>query len=363
MQKIVCAQLSTILCVVLALPIQAQPPSNWESKMAAANQAESTGKMNEAETNYRTAIGLAEKFPQPDIRLAISLANLGMLLSMKTRFTEAEGSYKRAISILQKITIPEAADTKKLLTARSLCALGAVYAEQGKYPVAEETLKQSITVSKTVISGEGPAETASAMSNLAFVYEKQKKHTESIALIHVALNKLGTAKLQKNEASMIRGKLLGNLACALIGIGQAGEAEKYANEAMSLAQTQGTFDPSLAEACEAIGAANYAQGDLARSGEWNTRALNLYSSIFGPQHPRVAGCLHNMAMTMMAKQDYNAAEPLLRKSIAIMEPKLPSSHPNLIEARKHLASLLRKTGREDAAALEESKIVVAPASK
>ena len=141
-------QVAILLLLSAAFPVKVyclDASSQWQSTIEAGNKTESSGKFDEAEKSYRSAISMAEKFPQPDIRLALSLNNLAMLCVSRAKNDQAESLYKRAISILNKVSSPpEVLPYKMKCLSGCLGGLGAVYAQQAKYELAISTFKQAI---------------------------------------------------------------------------------------------------------------------------------------------------------------------------------------------------------------------------
>jgi len=76
---------------------------------------------------------------------------------------------------------------------------------------------------------------------------------------------------------------------------------------------------------------------------------------FGPEDPRLAASLNNLAVLYNAQGKYVEAEPLHQRALTIVEKALGPEHPNMAESLKNYADLLRKTGREDEAASMEAR--------
>jgi hypothetical protein len=73
----------------------------------------------------------------------------------------------------------------------------------------------------------------------------------------------------------------------------------------------------------------------------------------GPENPRFASSLSNLARLYYQWGRYKDAEPLLRQSVSIEEKVLGPDHPSLAYSLKSYALVLRKTKQKsEAAALE-----------
>src|SRR5271170_4748983 len=65
----------------------------------------------------------------------------------------------------------------------------------------------------------------------------------------------------------------------------------------------------------------------------------------GPDHPDVAQSLNNLALLYSSQARYADAEPLVKRSIAILEKTSGPNHPNVAKALNDLAELYRIQGR------------------
>jgi tetratricopeptide (TPR) repeat protein len=75
---------------------------------------------------------------------------------------------------------------------------------------------------------------------------------------------------------------------------------------------------------------------------------------FGPEDPRLAASLNNLAFIYHVQGRYADAEPLYRRALVIVEKVLGPHHPNVATAMENYAALLRKTNRSaEAEKLEE----------
>jgi tetratricopeptide (TPR) repeat protein len=75
------------------------------------------------------------------------------------------------------------------------------------------------------------------------------------------------------------------------------------------------------------------------------RALAISERSLGSTHPHVAACLGNLAGLLQATNRLAEAEPLSRRALAIDEQNLGPSHPNVAIRLNNLAVVLRATNR------------------
>ncbi len=67
---------------------------------------------------------------------------------------------------------------------------------------------------------------------------------------------------------------------------------------------------------------------------------------FGEQDPRFATSLNNLAALYRAQGKYAQAEPLYRRSLAIVEKALGPEHPQVAQSLENYAALLHKLNRD-----------------
>jgi tetratricopeptide (TPR) repeat protein len=75
------------------------------------------------------------------------------------------------------------------------------------------------------------------------------------------------------------------------------------------------------------------------------RALAIAEQSFGPEHPKVAIRLNNLAQLLQATNRRKDAEPLMRRALAIDEQSYGPAHPEVATDLNNLAQLLQATHR------------------
>ena len=75
------------------------------------------------------------------------------------------------------------------------------------------------------------------------------------------------------------------------------------------------------------------------------RALAIDEASYGNDHPNVATDLNNLALLLKATNRLAEAEPLMRRVVEIFEISYGTGHPNVATALNNLASLLKATNR------------------
>jgi tetratricopeptide (TPR) repeat protein len=82
------------------------------------------------------------------------------------------------------------------------------------------------------------------------------------------------------------------------------------------------------------------KGDYDSAEPLYKRALAIIEKVLGKEHPSTATSLNNLAGVYQAKGDYDSAERLYKRALEILEKRLGSNHPNTVTIRNNLAYLL-----------------------
>jgi tetratricopeptide (TPR) repeat protein len=83
--------------------------------------------------------------------------------------------------------------------------------------------------------------------------------------------------------------------------------------------------------------------------------MTIVEAALGPDHPKVAFVLNDLAL-LYSRQDRHAeAEPLYLRALTTRNIALPPDHPDLAASLGNYATLLRETGRPDKAEKLESR--------
>ncbi|MBY0549749.1 MAG: tetratricopeptide repeat protein [Candidatus Obscuribacterales bacterium] len=352
------------VCIMLFAAIAVSSPSlaaeSWDSVIQSANQAESGGNFQAADKSYQRAIQLSSAFPQPDIRYAISCGNLGMLYSTKGKLAEAEGLYKKSLATLKLIAAPEAKEAKTLFQARALSGLGAVYAQLNRLPEAEASLKQSIAISSS-IPEKGNQDLASALDNLAWVYQRQNKSADAIDTLKKALDFSEKSSASASDKLIITGKITGNLAVLLSEQGNVSEAEKYAQKCIhSYTSAGATAHPNMAEAFKALATIAFKKGNIAEAEELSLKALKIEEAQLGEDHERVASSYNNLAMLLAQNGKYLEAISYLGRAITILEKRPEQNATAIASCRSNLTAIMQRekeSRNQGAAAGDEFKSI------
>jgi tetratricopeptide (TPR) repeat protein len=145
----------------------------WSKHVQAGREHLKEQRFAEAETELQLAVKEAEKGGVEDKRLAATLFNLGHVYAKQKEYAKAETTYKRSLSICEKVC---GVNDKEVLKTQT--TLAKLYTEQKKYELAEPLFKHVIAVQEKAL-GRNHQEVADAMNNLAVMYSEAGRKSES----------------------------------------------------------------------------------------------------------------------------------------------------------------------------------------
>jgi tetratricopeptide (TPR) repeat protein len=136
----------------------------------------------------------------------------------------------------------------------------------------------------------------------------------------------------------------------LYSAGRYAEAEPLWREALERGEREfGPQEPRTANLLNNLAEVYRATGRYAAAEPLYQRAIAIDEKTLGPEHPSLAVNLWNLAAFYVAARRWSEAEPLYQRVLAIYEETLPADHPHIAQAREHYARLLDRLGRGDEA--------------
>ncbi len=164
----------------------AQQPT-WEKQMIAGGTAKEKGNLPEAEKQLRAALETAKKFQTPDQRTATNLNNLGEVLHLLGRYSEAEQHFGHALGIMEKTHGPNHSGIAMILNN-----IAGLKSSQGQYAEAEPIYKRAMGISQKAF-GPDHLRVALGLNNLSHLYRKLGRYAEVEPLMKRSLKILEKA--------------------------------------------------------------------------------------------------------------------------------------------------------------------------
>jgi tetratricopeptide (TPR) repeat protein len=124
------------------------------------------------------------------------------------------------------------------------------------------------------------------------------------------------------------------------------EAETLKRRALAIFETSlGPDHPNVATNLNNLAQLLHATNRLAEAEPLMRRALAIDETSYGPDHPDVAINLNNLALLLKDTNRLAEAEPLCRRALAIFETSVGPDHPSVATNLNNLAALLQATNR------------------
>ncbi len=295
--------------------------------------------------NYAAALIEAQKleaaikaqFGTNHANYAVALGTLANLDLHQGKYGEANGLYRRALAIREKVLGPDHPDL-----ASTLNGLAVTCQHQGKYGEAEGLHQRALAIREKSLKPDHP-DVAETLNNLAIVYRAQGKHGEAEGLYRRALA-IHEKALGPDHPNLARS--VHNLANACYAQGKYSEAEgHYRRAAAIIEKALGRDHPDVASTLEGLAAAYQAQSKYGEAEGLYRRALVIREKALGPDHPDVASTLSNLAIVYRAQGKYGEAEDLYRRALANQEKALGLDHPDVASTLNGLAVVYQAQGK------------------
>jgi tetratricopeptide (TPR) repeat protein len=150
---------------------------------------------------------------------------------------------------------------------------------------------------------------------------------------------------QLKDRPQVRARLLHTLGRAYNTVGPPSEAVRLLREAVAIqTQTGGPDSVERAETLASYASALYNSGDVKASVEADREAARIREKMLPPTDPRVADSLNQWATGLLALEDYDAAEPILKRAIGLDRKAGRDRQSSHIWRLRSLGVLYRKRG-------------------
>jgi tetratricopeptide (TPR) repeat protein len=148
---------------------------------------------------------------------------------------------------------------------------------------------------------------------------------------------------------------------ALLLLGDYIGAQPAVERALALSERGlGPDHPKVATSLNNLAELYRVQGRYAEAKPLSRRALAIREQALGPSHLDVAQSLHDLALLYYVQGRYGEAEPLYVQALALLEQALSPDHPNIEVVRQNYLVLLRATDRHVQAQALEARARTGP---
>ncbi|HEV8580634.1 MAG TPA: serine/threonine-protein kinase, partial [Thermoanaerobaculia bacterium] len=296
----------------------------------------------EIEALHQKALALARRAEGPvGPNVAETLLALADLQRAQGHYARAESLFREGLAIDQRAL---GEGDPRLWRERS--RLADTLVEAGKFKEAEALFRQCLTVQRKLLGRDHP-DVAFTLNGLAVATHLQARYTEAEALerevLALARSAYGPRHWRVAEA-------LCNLAASLAGQERRDEAIPLYEEALEIRRRAlGEKHWHVGQVLLLLAEVHRRENNFSEALGLAEQARDVFAAGEGPDHPYVAHALLEIGKIHNAQMRFAAAEPFLRRCLAIRQKTLEAGHPDLAKAQVSLARCLLGQGREDEA--------------
>jgi tetratricopeptide (TPR) repeat protein len=270
-----------------------------------------------------------------------------MTLDRVTRSTEA-GRYEEALAEVDPIVAQAVSLQYEPLRAEALLARGRVLFELGKLDEADRDLAEAMLAG---ISGGDARSTATAASVRASVLSAAGDPADAIEVVKTGI---AAADRLAHDAELLA-SLLSVRGTAYRRQGRYDEARAALHEVLVLAENElGPEHPRTAVALVNLANVDAQMGKHAQARAGYRRAIAIQERVYGPTHPIVANTIGNLAIASSLAGDHDEAAKLAADALALNEAARGPDHAEVVRMRSNLGVMYAQAGRyADALAVHE----------
>jgi tetratricopeptide (TPR) repeat protein len=337
---------SGYVCLAAAALAWGGTPGSFTEWNNQAVQLFSQGQYAQAEPLYRKALAAAvEAGPEAARERAITESNLGALLRLTGRFTEAGTLLTGSLRAMEGIAGMDAVSLERTLS--NLVALNRAIGDVEQASRFAERADRLCAANPAIPEHERQGHRAV----LAALYVEQHRYADAENIL---------LELGRTVNGPMSVSVYNSLAALAIPRGNYAQAQEFAAEALERARVHlREGHPARAAALNNLAQAHRFQGHYVEAEEQFRNAVAEWERVVGPKHPDLARGLLNFASFYHERGREAGAEGLYRRAAAIFESALGAENPQTHVSRSELADVLRAQGRNAEAKRLASSAVTA----
>ncbi len=218
--------------------------------------------------------------------------------------------------------------------------------ERKQYIVAEKLQKRALSIFEQHLGAEHP-DTASALSNLGFLYYNRAENGQAEPLLVRALS---IQEKQLGDEHLETVRIGQNLGILYIDQRRYEQAEPLLVRALSIHEKLlGTEHPDIARSLHSVAVLYIQQRRYEQAEPLLVRALSIHEKLLGTEHPDIARSLHMLAHLYLEQGKYKQADLLYQRAIRIWEKHLGKNFSGLPRQLQRSARLLEQQGEDQQA--------------
>ncbi|MEM7385463.1 MAG: tetratricopeptide repeat protein, partial [Verrucomicrobiota bacterium] len=259
---------------------------------------------------------------QPRVRSELHYI-LGRTYRSLEEYDTSLGHLEQAVALETERAGPTSRQVLTFRAERAHC-----HASAGNFALAE-TQTREVLADRTRILGRKDPDTVTSARNLGMVLRERGNHDEALRILQDALD---VAAELWGPGAPDRLELWNELNLVHQHKRDLEEARDGLIEVLDLARAHLEPDHATIRRSLALLANVYSmQGEHGKAVPLLRDHLERVEEVFGPKHSQVARALHNLCWAYFQMDDFEKAEPLALRSLAISQKELGFDHPNTVE--------------------------------
>jgi len=303
-----------------------------------------------AERTYREAISLSAGATGKSglaVSRTVSLHELGAVLAQEGRYPDADRSLREALASQHRLGLDSSDEA-----ARTLQDLAKVVEASGDLDKAIPLMERAVSLHRSLHGTDPYPAYAEAVNDLGYLKEQQGDHRAAQALF---LEALGMKRRLFGEKHPEVAAGLANLGIVANDEGDLARAEALYRQALAMQrELLGENHPDLADTLNNLAFVQADRGDLPGAIASERESLEIYRHLFPGDHPEVARVGNRLGLWLIRAGSYPEAEQELTRALAMRERLLGPDHPDVASSLAHLA-ILQVARHEFAAALASAE--------
>jgi len=230
--------------------------------------------------------------------------------------------------------------------ASALSNLASVYESLGRYSEVEALILKALEIRKK-FPGEKKLDYGESINNLAQYNSDIGNYAQAETLY---LEVLQILKMALGETHLYYAITLNNLAGVYEEMGEYNKAEPLYLDALNVYKKEiGADSPEYAISLNNLANLYQKMGIYTKAELFFKETLSIRKKTLGEENKFYASCLNNLANLYMKMRDDSLAEPLFLRSIEIYKKIKADSHPDYAATINNLSILYKLQGRYDKA--------------
>ena len=291
-------------------------------------------RLDEADRRLREALELRrELLPEGHPQIADSLHNVAAVALARANLEEAEQLEREALAIWT----PALGEDHPTL-AVALGNIAAIAGKRGQYAEAERLYRRGLEIREGALGPDHPR-LATSVNNLASVLDKLGRHEEAEQLFR---RSLAIAERAHGRVHPDVARALNNLFNVLRTQGRTADGEAMLQRAIEVWEKCLPDSRELAVSLGNLATLHKARGEYDEAENVLLRCLAITQRQVGPDHPDLATPLNNLADLYATAGRWDQAEELFLRALRLREQ---AGHRTSPETLSNLADVARRQGR------------------